>query len=219
MLEIVIDPEHLERQLLERIADVLTRRQIAALPTETFYALSADPFNRESVERIYALKGREAKKPIIMLIENAQSVPELAIDIPEVFPMLAEHFWPGPLTLLMRSSNRIPVWIDRETGKIGLRVPSSKVMLEILTIMQRPLTGTSANPSGDPPAQTAQQVRQYFDERIDCIVDAGTLGGGQASTLLDITPDVPVLRREGRIRKEEIERVLHTKIMREYRAR
>ncbi len=213
MLEIVIDPDRPDRQLLGKIADVLKSRQIAALPTDTFYALATDPFDRESVEKIFFLKGREVNKPVILLIQNVQVVFELTIDVPKVFRTLAEHFWPGPLTLLMRSSERIPVWIGRETGKIGLRVPSSKVILEILGLIKHPLTGTSANASGYPPAQSAQQVKRYFAEKIDLIVDAGILSGGKSSTLLDITSDVPVLLREGQVKKEEIEGVLHATIM------
>lgn len=210
---IKIDTDEINEKGLMQAARCLSEGKIAAIPTETFYALAADPFHREAVERVQALKkgggkeGRE-RKPFLLLIADQSWVPDLASERPEIFFALADRFWPGPLTLLMRSAEKIPDWIDRGTGKVGLRVTSNRISLEILKRCRFPLTGTSANPSGERPAETADEVLSYFRHRLDLLVDGGKTGGGQPSTLLDITSEPPVLLREGMIRRQEIEKLL-----------
>jgi len=213
MIIVKVDPERPEAESVRKIAGLLKRGDVAAIPTETFYALSADPFSREAVEKIFAMKGRKPGKPILLLIPGKECVFDLVSEIPEVFPVLADRFWPGPLTLIMRSSGKVPEWISGGTGKIGLRVSPNRVAAEILRECRFPLTGTSANIAGEPPSTSAIDAVHYFSAGIDLVVDAGKVSGGVPSTLLDISSVPPLLVREGRISREELQGVLQKRIL------
>ncbi|MEW5805892.1 MAG: L-threonylcarbamoyladenylate synthase [Acidobacteriota bacterium] len=212
MLWLNINSENPDQDDLKKIADLLSRGGVACIPTETFYALAAYPFLQEAVDRIFSMKGREHEKPLILLLHDRNQVFELVSEIPASFHPLATSFWPGALTMLLKSSEGIPRWIDAGTGKVGLRVTSNRIAVELIKKCGFPLTGTSANKSGKRPALTSAQVLNYFGKEIDCIVNGGNLSGGRPSTLIDITVEPPVLLREGRISREEIESVLNRRI-------
>lgn len=204
-----------ERDLknLKEMVKHLSEGKIAAIPTETFYALSANPFNEEAVQNIFTLKGRSVAKPILLLISSHQDIYKLASDVPDTFELLARAFWPGPLTLIMKSSSNVPHWIDRRTGKIGVRIPGNPLTCHILKHCPFPLTGTSANRSGDPPLRADEEVIQHFKDALDCVVLGGKLPGGPPSTLLDISEQTPLLLREGRIKREELEAILKQNLL------
>jgi L-threonylcarbamoyladenylate synthase len=198
---------------LEEIAEHLSAGKIAAIPTETFYALSANPFHEESVRRIYSLKGRSSDKPVLLLVSDKEEARKLCAHAPHPFELLAQNFWPGPLTLVLEASQHIPDWIDRGTNKIALRVPGHPFTRQILEYCSFPLTGTSANRSGSLPLSSDEDVLKHFGSLLDILVMAGTLPGGPPSTLLDITEETPTLLREGRIKKKEIEKILKQKVI------
>ncbi len=197
---------------LKEIVEHLSLGKIAAIPTETFYALSANPFHEEAVKKIFSIKRRFIRKPILLLISSQKEVYNLTSEIPDHFEHLASKFWPGSLTLVMKSSSNVPPWIDGSTGKVGLRVPGKAITRTILEQCPFPLTGTSANRSGEVPLQSDKEVIHHFKNDLDLMIMAGRLPGGLPSTLLDITARNPVLLREGSIKRAEIEKALKRKI-------
>ncbi len=213
MILFEIEDQKDNQSVLKEIAKHLSAGEVAAIPTETFYALAANPFYEESVKRIFSLKGRSAQKPILLLVANREEVSKLSVNPPSTFELLAHSFWPGPLTLILKSSKRIPDWIHRGTGKIALRIPGNPLTRRILKYCSFPLIGTSANRSGAPPLTTDEDVLHDFGPLLDLLVMGGALPGGPPSTLLDITEETPILLREGRIKKEEIERILEQKVI------
>lgn len=201
------------KNAITTIANHLSVGKIAAIPTETFYALSTNPFHEKSVKKIYSLKKRSADKPILLLVPNKEEALRVVGEAPSSFEPLIDAFWPGPLTLVMKKSQQIPAWIDSHTGKIALRIPGNALTLQILGKCSFPLTGTSANRSGEAPLTSDEGVLRQFGPLLDLLVMGGSLPGGLPSTLLDLTEDKPLLLREGRIKREEIERILMQKVI------
>lgn len=178
---------------------------IVAYPTETTYGLAVDPFNEEAVEKLFKLKGRNDKNPISLIVSDIGMARSLVKEIPALAEQLMEKFWPGPLTIIFKAADTIPKTITAGTGKVGLRVSSSLVAGKLVTLANSPITATSANPTGKEPAQRAEEVAEYFYDKIDVIIDGGLLTEATPSTVVDITGDKLIIVREGKIRREDLE--------------
>lgn len=201
-------PEHFP-QLAEDVRLVVQNGEIVAVPTETYYGLGVNPFSAQAVDRLFQLKGRERHKPILILIADQAHLSRLVVEIPPVAAVLMEAFWPGPLTILFRAQPSLPAQLTGESGAIGVRL-SSCAPLNALLKSVGPLTGTSANQSGEPPACSAQEVDRLLGHAVKLIVDAGRTPGGLPSTVLD--PREPVhLIREGALSRQTIQNVLQTR--------
>ncbi|HTN43906.1 MAG TPA: L-threonylcarbamoyladenylate synthase [Nitrospiria bacterium] len=175
-----------------------------AFPTETYYGLGVDPFNSAAVERLFVVKGREAGKPILIVVDDIKKAEGIIVAVsPEAWNLIRK-FWPGPLTLLLAASPRLPSALTGGTGKIGIRIPSHPVALQLLRAAAQPITATSANPSGHPEATTASKVHETLGTHLDLIVDGGETSGGNSSTIVDATFHPPRLIREGRIPFREV---------------
>jgi L-threonylcarbamoyladenylate synthase len=179
---------------------------LVAFPTDTVYGVGALAFDADAVERLYWAKERPADKAIPILLGGTTGVAEVAENVPDMALKLAEHFWPGPLTLVVGKSRRVPTSVA-SGGTIGIRVPDHAVALALLQAAG-PMAVTSANVSGHIPARTAGEVLQQLEGKIDLVVDGGITPGGVASTVLDCTSDSPRILRQGPISLEEIESVL-----------
>jgi L-threonylcarbamoyladenylate synthase len=190
---------------IDRAAQSILEGKIIAFPTETFYGLGARAFQVEAVQRIFAIKGREERNPILILVASRDWVPRLARKIPPRAQILMKHFWPGPLTLVFEASQSIPAVITAGTGKVGIRLTSHPVARGLIQRVGEAITGTSANRSGEPSCQTAEEVWKALGERIDGILDGGKTMGGVGSTVLDITSDPPRIIREGAIPRSELD--------------
>jgi L-threonylcarbamoyladenylate synthase len=198
MMEIIkLDPDQPETERLNRIADVVRQGGVIAYPTDTFYGLGCDPFNPAAIERLFAIKQRERDKPILLIISDPSLVVWLTSERGERFGQLSQHFWPGPLTLVLRASERLPSALSGETGTIGIRLPDHALCRRIVSAAGGVLTGTSANLTGQPSAVTADAVLSQLGEALDLIVDGGPTPGGLPSTVLDLTQEPPRLIREG----------------------
>ncbi len=178
--------------------------KVIAFRTDTFYGLGADPFNVVAVARIRALKGREDDKPILLLISDLDHLARLIVERTEEFNRIAERFWPGPLTIIGRAVDDLPDEITAGTGTVGVRLPNDENVRELVRNCGGVLTATSANPAGREPARSADEVRAYFPEGIDLIVDGGEVTATEPSTVLDATVSPPRVVREGAIRANEI---------------
>jgi L-threonylcarbamoyladenylate synthase len=172
---------------------------VIAFPTETFYGLGVDPFNAKAVERLFLLKGRSFKDPIPIVAGDMEMVERLVETVPPAAEILIQRYWPGPLTIVFKARAEVPELLTARTGKIGVRISSSPVVKKLLASLKSPLTSTSANPSGEPPALEPGEVLEYFEGRLDLLIDGGRLTAKKPSTVMDVTGERLVVLREGAV--------------------
>lgn len=185
---------------LREVADIVRRGGIIAFPTETFYGLGACPFDAPAVRRIVDLKDRSLRAaPILVLIRSRADLETLVSEITPTAERLMEACWPGPLTLVFHAAAAVPSVLTAGTGTIGVRLPAHPDVQRLLEAIGGPLTGTSANRSGQPPATTAGEVERVLGGGVDAILNGGATPGGLPSTVVDTTVSPPRLIREGRI--------------------
>jgi L-threonylcarbamoyladenylate synthase len=182
---------------------ILKRGGVIAYPTETFYGLGCDATLPKAVQKLFELKGRPADNPIPVLIHSREALPYWVRDVPEGVEALMEKCWPGPLTLVFWAKEGLPGGLLAGTGKIALRISSHPLARSLVHGLGLPLTTTSANRSGSPPARSAEEVRNAF-QNIEGIVDGGVLPPSRGSTILDVTVDPPKILREGEISREAL---------------
>jgi L-threonylcarbamoyladenylate synthase len=201
-----INSEKPESSLVQYAADRIRAGQVLGMPTDTFYGLAADPFNLRAVDRVYEIKSRSRHKPLSLLIESTDQAEELALPLPDEYYALARRFWPGPLTIIVRASSRLPLKVTANTGNVALRVPNSKIALAIVQAARIPITATSANLSGASECTTAEAVRDQLQDRIPIIVDGGASPREVASTIVDLTDEETrwQVLREGAIPTQDI---------------
>lgn len=195
-----------ENSLIRYAADQIRAGQVLGMPTDTFYGLAADPYNLRAVDRVYEIKSRSRHKPLSLLIESVDQAEELAQPLPEEFYTLARRYWPGPLTIIVKASSRLPLKVTANTGHVALRVPNASIPLAVVQAAQIPITATSANLSGAAECTTAEAVRDQLQDRIPIIVDGGSSPREVASTIVDLTDEEARWRilREGAIPATEI---------------
>ena len=192
---------------LDRISTVISRGGVVAFRTDTFYGLGVDPFNREAISRIKELKGRDDRKPILIVISDYDELSRFIEDRSPAFDLLARRFWPGALTLIGKTRVAVPSELTAGTNSIGVRLPNDEKVRDLVRACGGALTATSANPSDLPPASTARQVGDYFGDTIDLIVDDGEAKTTLPSTVVEATSQ-PKLIREGVISWAEIQAAL-----------
>jgi L-threonylcarbamoyladenylate synthase len=178
---------------------VVRARGVIAYPTDTFYGLGADPQDAEAVRRIFAIKGREAGQPILLLLHDRSEVAAWASAVTPSAERLMERFWPGPLTLVFPAAPHVLPELTGGSGTIGLRVPGNELTRELLRNVGTALTGTSANRSGGRDPRTAEEVMREVGDRVDLILDGGATTGDRPSTVVDVTVEPPRIIRQGSI--------------------
>ncbi len=186
--------------------DVLRRGGLVAFPTDTVYGVGARAFDALAIERVYASKGREATKALPILLADLTGLPGITQMLPPEVLRLAETFWPGPLTLVVRKHESVPEAVSRD-GTVGVRVPDHPIALALLRA-SGPLAATSANRSGAADPLTADDVVAGLGNRVDLILDGGRSPGGMPSTVVDCTSKPPALIRVGPIPLEAVLAVL-----------
>lgn len=203
---IKINSEKPETSLIRYAADHIRAGEVLGMPTDTFYGLAADPFNLRAVDRVYDIKSRSRHKPLSLLIESVDQAEDLCKPLPEEFYKLARHFWPGPLTIIVKAAPRLPLKVTANTGNVALRVPAAAIPLAVVQAAQIPITATSANLSGEAECTSAVAVRDQLRDRISIIVDGGASPRETASTIVDLTDEEARWRiiREGAIPAQEI---------------
>ncbi|HSU18830.1 MAG TPA: L-threonylcarbamoyladenylate synthase [Acidobacteriaceae bacterium] len=201
-----IHPEEPEPQLVTRVVQALQEGQVVALPTDTFYGLAVDPVNLHAVDRIYDLKTRARHKPLSLLIEDVSQAYELARALDGGFDKLAERFWPGPLTLVVKAGSKLPLRVTANTGNVALRVPEAPICRAVVRELGLPITATSANLRGLPECSHAGCVREQFGDKLPLIVDGGATQRSVATTIVDLSggPNSWMILREGAIPTHEI---------------
>jgi L-threonylcarbamoyladenylate synthase len=199
-----------EPNLIAYVAERLRAGQVVSVPTDTFYGLAADPVNLRAVDRIYEIKSRQKHKALSLMIDSIDMAERLASEITKDFELLAERFWPGPLTIIVRASSRLPLRVTANTGNVALRVPAAEIPVAIIKAAGFPITATSANLSGESECTTAQQVVEQLGARVPLIVDGGTSPRTVASTIVDLSADDGSWRvvRAGAISIDDVTAVL-----------
>jgi len=193
---------------MKRAVQVLKAGGLVAFPTDTVYGVGALAFLPQAVEKIFRVKGRALSKAIPLLLDSADSLPQVARDIAPEVRLLTKKFWPGALTMVL---HRRPVVPDVVTGggpTVALRVPDHPLTRRLIRAVGGPLATTSANLTGHPDPQTAQEVADYLEGHIDLILDGGRCPGGIPSTVIDLTRTPPVIVRAGAIAPEELKEKL-----------
>jgi len=203
-----VSDKYSEETILTRAAEILAGGGVIAYPTETFYGLGADATNEKAIEKIFAVKGRNFKNPISLIIGQADDIYPLVQDVPETAKKLMTAFWPGALTIIFSAADKISPLLTAGSGKIGLRVSSHPGAQGIVQKLKRPLTATSANLTGAPECTRASEVAEQIGDKIDAIIDLGDTPGAKGSTIIDVTSTPPVILREGAISRKTIERYI-----------
>jgi tRNA threonylcarbamoyl adenosine modification protein (Sua5/YciO/YrdC/YwlC family) len=199
-----INPFNPRVEVISKAADCIRQGKLVALPTETVYGLAADYGNPEAVRRLYEIKQRPAQKPFTIAIADEEALERLAYDISLLAYKLADKFWPGPLTLVLRSA-------ADNSKTIGLRMPDNGITLRVIESAQKDVVLPSANLSENKPPQSAEEVLSYFDGKIELVLDAGKTELGIESTVIDLTESPFRILREGALKKEEIENIVKSK--------
>ena len=198
-----------EPSLVNYVADRIRQGSVVGLPTDTFYGLAVDPYNLHAVERVYEIKERGRHKPLSLLIESVDQAEELAAELPDEFFLLADKFWPGPLTVIVRAAPRLPLKVTANSGNIAVRMPDSAVALALVRALKCPITATSANLAGAAECTTAEAVVEQMGDRVQLVVDGGTTPRSVPTTIINLTEDGRwSLQREGAIAMSEIEDLL-----------
>ncbi|WP_447962995.1 L-threonylcarbamoyladenylate synthase [Nitrospira sp. Ecomares 2.1] len=193
-------------QQIHHLAQCLQDGGVVAVPTDSFYALAASPFNEMALERLMHIKGERNHKPFPVLVGDPSQLDWLTEVIPDVARILMKEFWPGLLTLIFQARSTLSPILTGGQGTIGIRQPNDPRVCELMTHIG-PLTGTSANRSGQPPAESVGDVMEQLGSVVDVIVDGGPTPGGQPSTVLQVVPEARILR-EGAISRLKLQEVL-----------
>ena len=189
-------------------ADILRRGGLVAIPTETVYGLGADGLNPEAVDKIFAAKGRPGDNPLILHVTGPEQLPRFCHDIPDAAYLLAQRFWPGPLTMVLPANACVPRRTTGGLSTVAIRCPKTAVTREIIRLAGVPIAAPSANLSGKPSTTTARHVLDDHDGRIDAVVDGGPCAVGVEATIGDLTEARPRLLRPGGVTPEELTQVL-----------
>jgi L-threonylcarbamoyladenylate synthase len=173
-------------------------------PTETFYALGVDALSSDALERLFAIKGREPGKPVALIAADSAMAFAVAREIPAQARVLAEAFWPGPLTLILPAREGIPAALIGADGGVGVRVSSHPIARALAAGLQRPLTATSANLAGEPPAVEPESARRAFGDKVKVFVEGGRLAGGAPSTMVSVNRTGIRVLRAGAVSERQL---------------
>jgi L-threonylcarbamoyladenylate synthase len=194
-----IDAERPADDTTARAAALLRQGGVVAFPTETFYGLGAAASDAVAVRRIFRLKGRDATKPLLVLVDSIAMAEGLAVAVTSRAHELMRRHWPGPLTLVLRARPGLPPEVTAGTGTIGVRLSPHPVARGLVRALGGPVTAPSANREGAAPPTTAAEVLAAFDGAIDLILDAGPTAGGAASSVVDVTTETARVLRQGAV--------------------
>jgi len=200
---IEVDQENPAPEVLARAGAAIRSGAVIAIPTDALYTLVADPFNLHAVGRVFQAKGRETARSLPLLGSGTLMAEELAGELNKRFYVLARKFWPGPLTMIVPASAKVPLKVTGNTGRLAMRQSRSAIASGLLEWLGQPLISTSANISGKPTCRTGIDVFGTMDSRLDLVLDGGPCAG-VGSTTIDITEPYWRMIKEGVIAQKEI---------------
>ena len=199
-----------EEESFQEAAKVIQQGGLVAFPTETVYGLGGDALREDAAKKIYAAKGRPSDNPLIIHIANVEAIRDLSVDTPEIAWKLAKQFWPGPLTMVLNKSEKVPFGTTGGLDTVAIRMPNHPVALRLIAESGCYIAAPSANTSGRPSPTLAEHVCEDLNGKIDYILDGGQVSVGIESTIIDLTGDVPTILRPGCITKEMLEQAVGT---------
>lgn len=203
-----INKTQMNMEIIEKAGNILREGGLVAFPTETVYGLGADALNEQAAKKIYAAKGRPSDNPLIVHIADMGALDRIAEEIPEEAGKVAEAFWPGPLTMILKKSREVPAGTTGGLETVAVRMPDHTVAQEVIRAGGGYIAAPSANTSGRPSPTEARHVAADLDGKIDMILDGGPVEIGVESTILDMTVMPPMILRPGAVTKEMLEALI-----------
>lgn len=204
----VIDPLRPDPDVIRHAGRMLRSGGVVCFPTFGLYGLGAVWNDEAAVRRIYAIKGRDRSKPILILVRNRSDISDLVTEIPDAAIRLMDRFWPGRLTLVFAAASSVPEILTAGSGKIGIRLPAHRVAQALIEETGAPITGTSANVSGEAGCSSIAELAAEVRTSVDLVLDAGVLAGGSGSTVVDVTTDPLRVLRWGAVSMGEFQEVV-----------
>ena len=205
---ITINRDGGDDEILRQAGQVIKDGGLVAFPTETVYGLGGDALNKDSSQKIYAAKGRPSDNPLIVHISKMEDLPFIVEEIPEIVERLADAFWPGPLTIIMKKSKQVPKETTGGLETVAVRMPSHPQARKFIEYAGGYVAAPSANVSGRPSPTKAKYVIEDMSGRIEMIVDGDGIEIGFESTIIDVTGEIPMILRPGYVTQEMLEKVL-----------
>jgi L-threonylcarbamoyladenylate synthase len=188
--------------------DLLSNNDVVCIPTETVYGLAASLYSEKAIDKIYTLKGRPRSNPLIVHIGRKEDLFNLCTEVPAPLQQLIDRFWPGPLTILVEKSDKVPITVTAGESRVGIRMPNHPLTLQLLQALPFPLVAPSANPYNAISPTTAKHVQDYFGTQIPLILDGGPCKQGLESTVVGVENGQAVIYRQGMITVEQIEAMI-----------
>jgi L-threonylcarbamoyladenylate synthase len=199
-----VDPECPDQEMISKAATVINQGGIVVFPTSTFYGIGAQAFDPDAVEKVFHVKGRDEHKPLLVLISSMADLPPLVRTVPSNATRLIDALWPGGITLVFDAADSVPPSLTGYSGKIGIRLASHPVASALVRTVARPVTGTSANLSGEVGCTTVANLNRRIKDQVDLVLDSGELQGNKGSTVVDVTVSPSKILREGVISTRRI---------------
>lgn len=204
----ITDDEKSNNEIIEQAAEMISKGGLVAFPTETVYGLGGDAHDEEAAAKIYAAKGRPSDNPLIVHISEISDMEKICDDVPPMAYILAERFWPGPLTMIVPKNDTIPKTVTGGLDTVAVRLPSHPVARKLIKKSGTFIAAPSANISGRPSPTNGAHVVEDLSGRVDMIIDGGKIEIGLESTIIDLTGEVPMILRPGFITKEMLTEIL-----------
>ena len=205
---VAMDAEHLNMEARQKAGKILREGGLVAFPTETVYGLGGNALDPKASMKIYAAKGRPSDNPLIVHIADIKDLAKITTEIPEGARILAEKYWPGPLTMILPKADSVPKETTGGLDSVAVRFPSDRIAQELIKAAGGFVAAPSANTSGRPSPTMAEHVEEDLGDAIEMIIDGGQVGIGLESTIVDFTEDVPVVLRPGYISLEMLKDTL-----------
>lgn len=205
---VAMDAEHLNMEAIQKAGKILREGGLVAFPTETVYGLGGNALDPKASMKIYAAKGRPSDNPLIVHIADIKDLAKITTEIPEGARILAEKYWPGPLTMILPKADSVPKETTGGLDSVAVRFPSDRIAQELIKAAGGFVAAPSANTSGRPSPTIAEHVEEDLGDAIEMIIDGGQVGIGLESTIVDFTEDVPVVLRPGYISLEMLKDTL-----------
>lgn len=202
------DSVNINMEVISEAGEIMKHGGLVAFPTETVYGLGANALDESASAKIYAAKGRPSDNPLIIHIAEMDALNRIVTEIPTKAKLLADKFWPGPLTMIFNKSDLVPLGTTGGLNTVAVRMPDHKLALELIKASGGYVAAPSANTSGRPSPTKASHVEEDLNGKIDMIIDGGMVGIGIESTIVDVSTDTPMILRPGYINKEMLEEVV-----------
>ena len=204
-----VNPKDPEPAFIREAGQVIATGGIVAFPTKNLYGLGADAFNPEAVEKIFRIKQRPSQMPLLILIKHRSELHRVVRKVPLVAEYIMDYFWPGGLTIIFEAKAELPLTLTAKSGKIGVRQPTHPVAAALVKAASNPITGTSANISGEAGCSSVTELEASIRDGVDLILDAGPLPFGIGSSVIDITVEPFRILREGSVSAQHLYKALN----------